>query len=136
MKYIFVGDIHGKVELVERALEQDGHKIFMGDFQDSFDRSVKDHEKCYQLGLAAIDAGEADILIGNHELSYLIPKHYCSGHQQDRKEMFDQFKDQINAKFKSFILLPDNFLITHAGLHPIVLQNANIKIDLKTGSGF
>jgi len=135
LKYTFVGDIHGKTEQVERALAKDGKIIFVGDFQDSFDRSVKDHEKCFQLVLAAIDAGKADALFGNHELSYIIPHHQCSGYQYDRKKMFEQFENEINSKFKSFILLEGNFLITHAGLHPIVLQNSVYKLDLESGSG-
>jgi len=124
LKHVFVGDIHGKVEMIEMALEKDGKIIFMGDFQDSFDRPVKDHAKCYELVLAAIDSGKAESLLGNHELSYMIPKHQCSGWQQDRYEMFMQYKNDINSKFQSFMTFPGNWLVTHAGLHPIVLDYA------------
>ncbi len=43
MKVLFVGDIHGRLEIMEQVeREFPNHlKVFVGDFVDSFDRSRK-----------------------------------------------------------------------------------------------
>lgn len=116
MKHTFIGDIHGKVEQVERALAKDGKKIFVGDFMDSWDRPWQSHSKCLELVLEAINKGEAEAIYGNHELSYLYPHHKCSGWDAKRSLVMAQFKDQIEQLFKPYILLSPEFLVTHAGL--------------------
>ena len=116
MKYVFVGDIHGKVECVEAALAKEGKKIFVGDFIDSFTRSVKDHKKCYDLVFDAIDRGEAESILGNHELSYIFSRHRCSGWNSKRDYLMKMYQKIILDKFKPFLLLNESFLVTHAGL--------------------
>lgn len=118
MKYVFVGDIHGKVEMVQAALERPGHKVFVGDFVDSYDRTHQDHADCLDLVLEAVKAGEADAIFGNHELSYLKPnKHRCSGYNDKTEvQMMERSKD-LYTLFKPYLLLDGNVLVTHAGLH-------------------
>lgn len=115
-KFVFIGDIHGKSELVEAALARDGKKIFVGDFIDSFDHSIADHRKCYELVLAAIKSGEAESIFGNHELSYLMIHHRCSGHTSARRDLMQEFELDIRKYFVPFILLQKDFLVSHAGL--------------------
>ena len=130
MKYVFVGDIHGKVNKVEEALAKEGKKIFVGDFIDSFDRSLEDHKRCYDLVLDAIEKGEAEALFGNHELSYLIPKHRCSGYDKGRKMLMDHYKERINASFKPYLLLASNFLVSHAGLTKQIWDDEQLNLDV------
>ena len=121
MKYVFVGDIHGKVEQVQRALHMDGHKVFVGDFMDSFDRSPEDHREALVLALDAAEAGEATLLYGNHELSYMEPNpHRCSGYKLAMEAtILDNFK-RIKDNFKPLFKPAEDWLVTHAGLHPDV----------------
>jgi len=128
MKYTFVGDIHGKHELVSKALDNEGTIIFVGDFVDSFDRSTNDMEKCLQLVLNAIDKNKAKAIFGNHELSYVYSNHRCSGYSFDTECMVSKYKQQILEKFQTHIWI-DNFLITHAGLHPRVMETAGTLSD-------
>jgi len=65
-KYVFVGDLHGKVEEVERALAMDGTTIFVGDYLDSFDRSIGDQRKTLELVMDGVASGKAKALLGNH----------------------------------------------------------------------
>jgi hypothetical protein len=119
MKYTFVGDIHGKIEQIQRALDNEGLVVFVGDFMDSFDRSVKEHEECLKTVLKAIDDGKAQAILGNHELSYIHKHHKCSGHSFERGVMFLKYKWEILEKFSWFLQIEDWF-ISHAGLHPEV----------------
>lgn len=129
-KYIFIGDIHGKVDQVERALAMEGQKIFVGDFIDSFDKTPAEHSKCYSLVLEAIDKGEAQAIFGNHELSYLPVvggRHRCPGWDYARKQVVEQYKDQIMTKFKPYVLLDESFLVTHAGLTKQIWDKYNLE---------
>lgn len=116
MKYVFIGDVHGKVDAVEEALSREGHKVFVGDFIDSFDRSLEDHKKCYDLVFAAIDKGDAMALYGNHELSYYVPSQRCSGWAPDRASLMLAYEKDIKKRFKNYLFLGENILVTHAGL--------------------
>ena len=129
MKYIFIGDIHGKVGEVERALSIPGKKIFVGDFQDSYDHSVADHAKCLDLVLDAIEKGEAEAIYGNHELSYLMARHRCSGWDKWRAALLREREVRVRVLFKPFILLNKNWLISHAGLTTQLWEWQNLSLD-------
>lgn len=129
MKYIIAGDVHGKWERVEEALAKEGKKIFVGDFQDSFDRSIADHAKCYDLVLEAIDKGEARAIFGNHELSYMMGHHRCSGYTSARKDMFVSYEKRISDKFEPYLLLAPDFLVSHAGLTEHIWEMENLTLD-------
>ncbi len=130
MKYVFVGDIHGKVEAVEAALAKDGKKIFVGDFIDSFDRTVEQHKKCYDLVFDAIEKGEAEACFGNHELSYILPeRHRCSGYGNGREILMTHYGPICQKYFKPYILLQPDFLVSHAGLNRILWRSFNLSLE-------
>lgn len=130
MKYTFIGDIHGKVEEVERALALDGKKVFVGDFMDSFERGDGEHEQCIELVCAAIERGDTEAIFGNHELSYLIPQiHRCSGYSKGRHGIVAKHGDKIAALFKPHLLLDKDLLITHAGVTRQLWDECQLKLE-------
>lgn len=129
-KYVFVGDVHGKWEAVEEALSKDGIKIFVGDFIDSYDRSLEDHRKCYDLLFPEIEKGNAISILGNHELSYLNMHHRCSGYDLHRQMLMHEYSERIQQLFVPYLFLKDNWLITHAGFSGIIFNLE--KLDLST----
>ena len=124
-KYVIVGDIHGKPEQVEEALQRDGTVIFVGDFMDSFDRSVEDQVRALLLALDAVDVGKAKVIFGNHELSYLMPEHECSGWTAAASVHMGHLKERMWKTMVPFVHLPGDFLVTHAGAHPLVLPHVD-----------
>lgn len=123
MKYVFVGDIHGKTEVVEEALQREGMKIFVGDFLDSFDRSAENQIYALTLTLDAVDKGVAKAIFGNHELSYLMPeKHRCSGWNAATAAHVLHLKERMWKTMIPFLRLPSNFLITHAGAQLVTME--------------
>lgn len=131
MKYVFVGDIHGKVQAVEAALAREGRKVFVGDFIDSYDRSVEDHKQCYDLVLDAIERDEANAIFGNHELSYLIPAwHRCSGFNKQREMLMNHYKKQLNEAFLPYLLIGDRVLVSHAGLTKQIWKEQELTLEL------
>lgn len=115
MKYVFIGDVHGKLDKVHEALAHAGKKIFVGDIIDSYDHTVMEHDECYRLIIDAIEKGDAECLYGNHELSYIMPHHRCSGWENSRALIVQKYKTHIDKLFKPFLIVED-MLITHAGL--------------------
>ena len=129
MRTLIVGDIHGKVPFVERALAQEHPVIFVGDICDSFDRPTKDHIKCFELIFKAIDEGKATCLYGNHELSYLMPEHRCSGWNVAMQAHIDGgLRHEMAGRFDYFQLY-DNILITHAGLDKRIWDKFDLNLD-------
>ena len=132
MKTLVVGDIHGCVEVVEKALSTKYPVIFTGDYLDSFNRSVKDQITSLQLVLDAIDATKNDFesnkiygLLGNHEMSYLSRSCRCSG-----------YNSVTAAHVMSMDLKPlldyiycEGFLISHAGVSQSLLDYNKITLD-------
>ena len=133
MKYTFVGDIHGKVDAVEHALSMDGQVVFVGDFMDSFDRSPEDHRKCLELVLGAIEAGKARATYGNHELSYIIPQHRCSGFDRVHQDIMRSMEARIEAELEPFILLSPDLLVSHAGLTNQIWKRRKLAAVAKRG---
>ena len=124
MKYVFVGDIHGKPEQVEEALQRDGRIVFVGDFMDSFDRSVENQVRALMLALDAVDAGKAVAIFGNHELSYLMPpQHRCSGYTAAADAHLIHLRERMFKTMVPFLRLPGDFLISHAGVMPGMLPH-------------
>lgn len=119
MKTIVIGDIHGKVELVEAALARKEPKVFVGDFLDSFERTSVEEVTCLRLVYEAIQRREnVQACIGNHELSYLYKSQLCSGYDARTQILVDAFQRDVaglETWMKPFVWVED-VLVTHAGL--------------------
>ena len=119
MKYLVIGDTHGKLEYVEELLSEKWlghHKVFVGDYVDSFDRSMEDQIAIVKMLLSAvIERDDVTCLIGNHELSYIKSGMECSGRRSTTKYIMRNLKTSILRHFKRHLYLDDNLLVTHAG---------------------
>ena len=130
MKTLIVGDIHGKVEVVEKALAQEHPVIFLGDIADSFDRKLIHHLKCFSLIFNAINDGKARCIYGNHELSYIEPRMRCSGYNPVMQTHMDgSIKQEMEKLFEHFIWFKPNILISHAGLTYPLYDIHNLELD-------
>lgn len=128
MKYTFVGDIHGKVQMVKKALDQEGHVVFVGDYMDSFERSPEDHYECIVRVIKAVREGKATALIGNHELSYIHPWAECSGWKHQHNTIMKSVWPEMRELFKDFVVIED-ILVTHAGLTRQIWNNEALTLD-------
>jgi hypothetical protein len=114
------GDLHGRLEIARELLEEkDKRIIFIGDYVDSFDRSIEDQQELLEMILDALDTREdVSALMGNHELSYLEPMHYkASGFKwvldsnMRAKNLYPRMRVQLDHWIEE-----DGFLFTHAGV--------------------
>ena len=125
MKTMVIGDIHGRVEIVEKALATEYPLIFVGDYLDSWNRSVVDQIKSLELVLDAIKNNRAVGILGNHEMSYLNRSCRCSG-----------FSNATSIHIMSMDLKPlvdyvycEGFLISHAGVSQLMLDYNKITLE-------
>jgi len=132
---IVVGDIHGVYEIVDAVLALDQPVVFIGDYLDSFDRSIEDQFKAVTKVLRAVEDGRAVALKGNHEASYLEPSMRCSGYNPKLQALLDSDFDKGRTVKKAIehLLKPyhfaEGFLISHAGVSNNVLKWTNIGLQ-------
>lgn len=127
MKTIIVGDLHGRIEIAEQLLKEDCNIVFIGDYLDSFDRSIEDQLKLLSLIRTNVQEsnGRIKALLGNHELSYIEPSMRASGYNYDtaatlRANDFEYFLNYVWV---------DDFLISHAGVSGALLKNKECTLD-------
>jgi hypothetical protein len=129
-----VGDIHGRTEVVDYFVDianqcSDVQVIFLGDFMDSFNRSVDDQIRCLQKVLVANqEHGRVRSVVGNHEISYMNPNVRCSGYNGEAQGYFNLLKGAVTLCFENYIWL-DDILITHAGLSQRFLDEQKLTVE-------
>jgi len=124
MKHLFVGDIHGDVEVVRNVLRfADGrHVVFLGDFLDSFRFGKKDQIESLLAAMKAARSGKATLITANHEVSYLDVEQRCAGWNAVMDSLVLPHQHQLRSVMKPFLLLRDPagsrrpLLVTHAGV--------------------
>jgi hypothetical protein len=117
MKTLVVGDIHGDINIVEKALSFKECVIFVGDFLDSFYESVEDQIECLMKVIEATEKEPGRVMscLGNHELSYLDSRMQASGWNPATSAHVLHLSSRIRKSLKNYIW-HKNFLISHAGV--------------------
>lgn len=107
-----VGDIHGRYRVVDKVLDSYEHVVFVGDFMDSW---YEPSEHQIRALVAAMEADNAQVLLGNHEASYLGPDHRCSGWDARTQQKFNQLRYTVDSFYRIVSIGPGVF-VTHAGI--------------------
>ena len=124
MKHLIIPDVHDKIEIVERILDQESFDqlTFLGDFFDDFTTGVKEAEQTARRVKSWLDQGIC--LLGNHDLCYGWGRwnagYMCSGFTQPKAKAIHSVLDwQDWKKFKLHCWVEGEtpWLITHAGFH-------------------
>ena len=80
---IFVGDLHGKIDLLEEILSLDTDVVLIGDYLDSFSQPIEKQVALVKRIIELKKKDKIEFLLGNHELSYIDPRVWkCSGLSQ------------------------------------------------------
>ena len=115
IKTAVVGDLHGRYEFAEKILANYDNVVFVGDYVDSFDRSLVYQVRTLEVVLEAHKSGHAIALVGNHEMSYIgSPSDVCSGWSVGASVLFREFyQDLRDLPYYTWV---DGILISHAGV--------------------
>lgn len=123
-KRLILGDIHGHIDFVKQIYEYEtpNDVIILGDYCDSFTLGPKDIEYCFSelLQLKSNHKnGEFHLLIGNHDLHYMLTSENYSG-RNDLTEymMYETLMQAWDDKIlESYIVDKKNKTIySHAGI--------------------
>lgn len=136
MNTVFIGDIHGNLETIQKVRDnyQDWHKIFVGDILDSFFNSSEKQLQCVSLLQKMIRDGNTTVIMGNHDVSYLIPYEQCSGHNPITQMHFD-YDDtfrSIREIYRWYLhaqMGNKTILVTHAGLSNALLKYHDVPLN-------
>ena len=124
MKHLIIPDVHDKVEIVDRLLDQEAFDqlIFLGDFFDDFTTGVKEAEQTAHRVKAWLDQGIC--LLGNHDLCYGWGRwnadYMCSGFTQPKARAIHSvldWEDWKKLELHCWVEGETPWLITHAGFH-------------------
>jgi len=132
MKYLIIGDLHGQYEIVDKAAskaeENNYGLVFVGDYLDSFNRTVEDQIRTLTTVLDLIESKKAIGLFGNHEMSYLDERKRCSGYNAATQAHIIHLESRMNDALISYIEL-EGFLITHAGVSDTFLKGWGASLE-------
>jgi hypothetical protein len=119
-KVLVVGDLHGQYEIAEKALATGFPVVFLGDYLDSFNRSIEDQVKTLILVISAVREGKATAIAikGNHEVSYLDHYYRCSGYSG----ITQLYMDSIDTSLLKDYYWCEGFLLSHAGVSQKMLD--------------
>ena len=138
MKTLYIGDIHGDIGTVRKIRDtysEDYRKIFTGDLVDVKFLSTTPEEQfqCVETMLEMIqkDGGNTICLVGNHEVSYLLPDDFpCSGYTSELDALLENVRGDIWKNFKGFTYDKDRrILATHAGLTRRLWEDGGFTLD-------
>lgn len=118
MKTWVIGDIHGKLDFVKEILEEKDKKlIFVMDVLDSFEKNYAEQIEAFDLIMDAVyETSKVDVVLGNHELSYVSPLRRASGWSQFVQNAIDSEGRMPQILNLPIYLQVEDFLITHAGI--------------------
>lgn len=123
-KRIVLGDIHGHIDTVKQIyeLENPTDVIILGDYCDSFKLKPVDIEHCFNELLymkSKHTRGEFHLLIGNHDLHYMLTSEKYSGKNYITESMMH---DKLMEAWDSKVLEPylvdehNKTIYSHAGI--------------------
>lgn len=128
IKRLVIGDIHGDFNAVKNIynLESPDIVIILGDYVDSFDISKKDIHKSWEdlkkLRYEHIKQYGEDsfiLLLGNHDLHYIVPNERYSGHNwETARWAYLEFQNCLEKNIikKIYIDNINKTIYSHAGV--------------------
>lgn len=124
--YLLISDAHQDIDRLNKIISRENCDavVFLGDFWDSYHYDDRlDWIKTTEFIKEWHNKENFYWLIANHDAHYLFPNANlrCSGWNKEKQLLInDRFKDIIGAVRQKMThhLIIDNYLFTHAGLHP------------------
>jgi hypothetical protein len=127
-KVLLFSDVHMQIDRVKKIIKHEAADInvFLGDLFDTFDEEL-DQPDYYNVACEFLDGFQANsnnvYCLGNHDLGYLLkfnPSLNCSGYRPSKHRVIDKYFNcrKTWRRWFKFHVYVDDYLCTHAGLHP------------------
>jgi len=134
MTYV-VGDIHGKLDYVKEIINLAGEEsiLWIGDWMDSFDRSVNDQMSSLEI---ALERDQDIFILGNHDNHYITQIGIGSGYKDDTQYKVDRLLTNNLNRFRiahyDGVHLFSHGGITKTFINRFVEKHNNIEFSVKT----
>jgi hypothetical protein len=127
-KVLIFSDVHMQIDRVRKIIKHEAADInvFLGDLFDTFDKEL-DQPDYYNVACEFLDSFQANpnnvYILANHDLPYLMkfnPSLNCSGYKPSKHRVVDKYFNcrKTWRRWFKFHVFVDDYLCTHAGLHP------------------
>jgi len=123
MRHVVIPDVHeniGRLEyIVAEYDDPETHFVLLGDYFDSFTHDIANVRRlCVWLNDAAQQPEKYTLLLGNHDMQYLVsPRHRCTGYHLDtERTVAVMLTRETRNAFRYHAWIGDDVLCTHAGL--------------------
>lgn len=135
MKRCIFGDLHGHYDSFFKlyAKEEPDEVILLGDYLDSFTINSQGCANCLNSILKLKEdhekhSGKFIILLGNHELHYVLPGEYYSGHKLETQGLVYKVLSEsiLNGTIQP-IYFEDNTIYSHAGITNTWMDNNGLE---------
>lgn len=141
MKILVIGDVHQKVDLLNRALTHEKDvdlTVFMGDYCDDFDDNYMEVTTMAEFLKDSLQNPKRIHLMGNHDINYALPlgTSMCSGYTSWKHELYNSILTAEDWKKMQFFFHIKDYWFSHAGVtrhwfsHPMLGISAEL-IDKK-----
>ena len=126
VRTLILPDIHLQWEKAEKIIKHEScdNVVFLGDYFDEYDDNVNENYLAAKWLLSSLNQPNRIHLFGNHDFSYVFPhrSYKCSGYTLGKDYAInDVLKEKDWRKLKTHTWV-DNFLLSHAGVHPFFYQ--------------
>ena len=131
--FIVIPDVHGRTfwKSVKDICPTDIPIVFLGDYLDPYEFEGITPDEAIEVFKEIIDFAKDNpnvtLLLGNHDCTYRYGRNVCNCRCNDYRywEIRDIFKDNANmfGIVKQIAAGGKNFLLSHAGVHPMWLKN-------------
>jgi len=135
MKTVYIGDIHGRINIVRYVDEtfKNHRKVFVGDYVDAFDRTRAEQLECVRQVIAMVKRGDTIALMGNHDMGYLVPREMSAtgyAHKMENMLHWNQLTGDMWKYFQYYLWDAENkILATHAGICKYVWQECGLTLE-------
>lgn len=149
-KVLLIADPHQDIRYVESCLKEDGDAdtvVFLGDWFDTFEdvneKSILSIKSTCKYINALFESGRDIVwLLGNHDIAYfssfregLRPVknsfYSCSGYTEQKAWDFNKHISKEWIRSNQLCCMVGDFVVSHAGFHPLQLGDKNLEISLE-----
>jgi predicted MPP superfamily phosphohydrolase len=128
MKTLVISDLHNRVDWIEPYLSSVEYDkiIFLGDYFDDFGDTPKDIKNSAKWLKQSLQNPDRIHLFGTHDMWYRFPHNrhlIASGNTRDKSDVINKILDEEDWNLLEFYYFEQDYLLTHAGLHPSFVDN-------------
>src|SRR5271157_1797873 len=132
MKELIIGDIHNKVDLVNKILKDKESEydniIFLGDFFDDYNDNINDAERVAYWLKESLEKKNRIHLWGNHDFHYFL--YFCksvrgSGFSKNKGDAINKILKKEDWDKILWFYESQGFIFSHAGFNRSLLHSIN-----------